>query len=188
MYAASSPLLHGESAQPLRQQWQQNRVRTVKTTLFINPKSDHEFVAEMRQACEESRDRYPSTRGEFSFRGETWNETVNGFSFSLPRSIRTIPLLLQGVPLHLIELEDVVEDPRGTKMLTEGIYEVGEIRAEVDSHMKSNGATGLTRRSYLCYTIKIEGENLGAINALYTAIRQGQADPTQVWDLVPPGR
>lgn len=158
----------------------------MKTTLYIDPSSDHEFVAEIRQACEKARnEHFFGTRGEFSLRGETWKETVHGFSVSLSRSIRTVPLLLQEVPIHLIELEDVVEDPKGTKRLTEGIYEVDGARAEVDSHTKTTGDR-YSRRPYFCYTIKIEGEDLSAINELYTAIRQGQAEPTEVWDLLPP--
>jgi hypothetical protein len=154
----------------------------MKTTLFVDPNGEHELIAELRTARTAHAERYPhAAPGRFTFRGEAWKETANGYGLAISRSIRDIPLVLQEVPLYLIELEDTVEDLRGDKRLVEGIYEADGIRAEVDSY-----AITVKALTYLRYTVKIEGNHLGVVNDLYAAIRQGRAIPTTLWDLIAP--
>lgn len=159
------------------------KVIEVKTSIFLDPNGSHDKIAELKQARDDHKAKFPNgSPGHFTHAGEAWQETANGYRLSINHSIRHLPLFVRDVPIHTIELEDSVEDPDGINRLMPGIYETDDgIRAVVDSYLQH--AAG---KFFVIYTILIEGDNLAKINDLYTKIRQSQAHPTHIWDVVAP--
>jgi hypothetical protein len=161
----------------------------MRTEIFLEPESDHKLVSDLRQAFALNALDPAGRPSTIRYKNVDWNDTVDGYKMSLNRSIRDLPLQLKDAPVAKIIVNDAVESLDNSVRLVCGIYETKECRAEVDMYivgdqvMSFMGASGEPRARY---TVNVEGNDLTSVNTLYTAIRQGKANITELWDVTAP--